>query len=345
MSSKTFFYSVLIVGVIYFMFTVGFPLLLAFVIALLLEPLVQIICEKARLKRLFSSILICTAFTILFLVLSYFAIAKVSKEVSELITTLSASIGNNSSGWQDIVARITGLFSRIDPAFEDNIEQTAITISSSLQRLLVAAANSTINLAKALPGLIVDVVIFFIALYLFSIRLSALKPLLLNFFDPKSHDDINLVLTKLSQALFGFIRVQIVIFISVFLIIYAGFLILGIKYAAALAVFVAIVDILPILGVGSVLIPMSVYMFITGSIYLGIGLLILYVVTIALRHIITTKVMADNVGVGALSALISLYLGFQIAGLPGMFMGPVIVLLFQTLIKVGLIKIKFTFNN
>jgi predicted PurR-regulated permease PerM len=106
---------------------------------------------------------------------------------------------------------------------------------------------------------------------------------------------------------------------------------------------VMFVDIMPILGVGSVLIPWAVYLFIVGDSYTGFGLMLLFIVITVARRVIEPKVIGDSVGIGALSALVSMYVGFKLVGVIGVFIGPLVVIIYSAVRKAGLFQIKIKF--
>src|SRR5690606_40991132 len=103
---------------------------------------------------------------------------------------------------------------------------------------------------------------------------------------------------------------------------------------------VMLVDLLPILGVGSFLVPWAIYQGLVGNWFIAIGLVVLFLVITVVRRIIEPKVLGDAVGISALSALISLYVGFKLVGVIGLFLGPVVVLVYEAMRKEGLLNIK-----
>jgi len=343
MSVKTIFYSALLLGAIYLLFTIGFPFLLAFVIAYLLDPVVEKLRERLKVKQFIASLIVCSVFTIVVVWLGFIIVYIVSREAFELTRSLTYLIRSISFGLEDLTLQYQNLFRSLPPEYQQNFQQLVSTVSEWMQGLLLITANILFNVAKKVPNLFVEFLIFFIATYLFSMRLPKLKPTFLALFHPHSHKSILVVLATLSEAIFGFLRAQLLIFVLIFLVVWLGFVILGIKYATVLAILIAMIDILPILGTGSIMFPMAVYMYLTGNYFLFMALLIHYIFILAFRRVMETKILADSVGIGALSALISMYVGFQIVGVVGLFMGPVTVLLFQTLIKVGIIKIHIDF--
>ena len=81
-----------------------------------------------------------------------------------------------------------------------------------------------------------------------------------------------------------------------FLELYAGFTILRIPMAAPTAFLVAVVDILPVLGTGTVLIPWGLLMLILGDTSLGVGILVLYLIITVVRQSLEPKIIGSQVG-------------------------------------------------
>lgn len=313
--------------------------MLAFITAYLLEPLVEGLSTKTKLKHFWASLIVCSILSVIILWLGFVVVYVVSREAFELTRSLTYLTLNISSGLKDLGLQYQDLFETFSPEYQQYFQQLLDGLTEWTQSLLGSTANILFNVAKKVPNLFVELIVFFIGTCLFSMRLPTLKPAFLALFHPNSHKNVQIVLKTLSDAIFGFLRAQLMIFVLIFFVVWLGFHILGISYPTALALFIAFVDILPILGTGSIMIPMAVYMYLTGNYFLFIGLLIHYAFILAFRRVMETKLLADGVGIGALSALISMYIGFQLIGILGLLMGPLTVLLFQTLVKVGIIKI------
>ncbi|MDG0790253.1 AI-2E family transporter [Cohnella ginsengisoli] len=162
----------------------------------------------------------------------------------------------------------------------------------------------------------------------------------LSIFAEESRSQVAQVMENLRKSIFGFLRAQFVLSLMTYVISFVGLLIIGTGYPLAIALLIVVVDILPILGTGSVLVPWAAYMMLTGDTYTGIGLILLFLVITVVRRIVEPKVLGDAVGIGALPALISLYVGFELVGLVGVFLGPVVVIVYMAARKVGLINLK-----
>ncbi|WP_269745431.1 AI-2E family transporter [Paenibacillus sp. P22] len=78
----------------------------------------------------------------------------------------------------------------------------------------------------------------------------------------------------------------------------------------------------------------------TGQVGTGIGLLVLFLVITVVRRIIEPKILGDSVGIGSISALVSLYVGFKLVGVIGVFIGPLVVIIYMAARKAGLFKLR-----
>lgn len=146
------------------------------------------------------------------------------------------------------------------------------------------------------------------------------------------------VTSGLQQALFGFIRAQFILISITAVIVLTGFLILGIDYAITLALIIGAVDLFPYLGTGLVFVPWILYMFFTGNYFLTIGISIIYGIVIIQRQLMEPKVLSSNIGLDPLATLISLFVGFQILGFLGLILGPVTLVIINTLYQTGVFK-------
>lgn len=343
MSITTLFYTALIILFFYGLFTVGFPFLLAFLLAFLIDPLVRLITKNNKLKRIYAASFVCTGITFLLCGIIYLLVTKVYKEVVALSVNLLKFTRDTYVGMDWDNNQYLDFLHNIPPEYNAALQEVAKTALGAIQNLLSHSVTFFFDLATTIPSILLETIIFFLAFYLISINLPTITGNIMQYFDPSVHSKVKIVLLKLHNTIFGFLRAQLIISALIFLVVLIGFLILGINYPSALALLVTIVDILPILGTGSVLIPMAFYYLFIGKTFLFWGLLIHYLFIFLFRRIIEPKILAQNIGLTALSTLASMYIGFVLVGVIGLFLGPFLVIFYQALVKVGIVdpKIKF----
>ena len=108
-----------------------------------------------------------------------------------------------------------------------------------------------------------------------------------------------------------------------FSLLFIGFLVLKVRYALILSALFALIDFLPVLGVGTLLIPWGAFELIRGNYTLAIGLIVMYAVIAVVRQVTEPKIIGANFGIHPLLTLFSMYLGLSLFGFTGMILGPV----------------------
>ena len=111
------------------------------------------------------------------------------------------------------------------------------------------------------------------------------------------------------------------------------------SYIAVIAIVTAIVDIIPVLGTGTIVLPWAAYSFITGNIGMGIGLMVLYITVTVIRQIVEPKLVAGQLGLPPFVTLIAMYLGLKIFGVLGVFILPIIAIMVKLLNDEGIIDL------
>ena len=136
---------------------------------------------------------------------------------------------------------------------------------------------------------------------------------------------------KLKQAALRVLKGYLMTVGITFIQLYVGLLILKTEYAFTLAGIIALVDILPVIGVGTVLIPWGIFKLVAGAYYQGFGLLIIFAVVSVVREIIEPKIIGKSLGLHPLMTLFSMYIGLELCGFLGMISFPALVIVAKTL--------------
>ena len=105
--------------------------------------------------------------------------------------------------------------------------------------------------------------------------------------------------------------------------LFVGFLLLGAPNPLLLASMIALVDLLPVIGTGTVLVPMGVISLLTGNYYFGVGVLILYGIVVVVHNILEPKLISRNTGLNPVLMLAAIYLGLRFFGVFGMIALPI----------------------
>ena len=143
----------------------------------------------------------------------------------------------------------------------------------------------------------------------------------------------------LESCLFKIIKSYAIIIMITFSELCLGLWALRVEKFWHIAAIIAVLDILPILGSGTILIPWALFTLLSQNYILGMGLLIVYAIITIIRNIIEPKIVGTQLGLHPVVTLATMFFGLSMFGLPGMILSLITVLLFQFLNKSGKIKI------
>ena len=118
-----------------------------------------------------------------------------------------------------------------------------------------------------------------------------------------------------------------------------AFLIFDIQPSIPLALMISLVDILPILGIGTIMIPWGIICLLTGDITLASIIFSIYAVITVIRQIVEPKIVGKNIGLPPIITLPAMFIGMSLFGIKGLFISPMIVTIVYDLNKNGLIKL------
>lgn len=138
-------------------------------------------------------------------------------------------------------------------------------------------------------------------------------------------------LRRVRSALGGWLKAQGKLALVTAGILAAGFLLLRIPYGVLWAVPVALVDAIPMLGTGVILIPWALVVFLQGKTMLGVGLLLLCAATMIVRRVLEPKLVGQQLGLDPLVTLVFLYMGYRFWGFTGMILSPLLAAAVKTL--------------
>ncbi len=179
----------------------------------------------------------------------------------------------------------------------------------------------------ALPTVLLVTLITVIAGFYFSIDGDRIFSALTEHLPDRVRTRLPLWRARLRRVSWKYLRAYLLLWGLTVVELFIGFAILRLDYAFLLALVIAFVDLLPIFGVGTVLIPWAVVALLQQNYFLGFGLFILYGVALILRQIIEPHLLGQSLGLHPLLTLFATYAGWQLFGFFGMLLAPFVALL------------------
>ncbi len=335
-------YTLIVLALLYYISPHFVPFLTALVLAILFEPVVSKLHLLLKGKRIIA---VTANYLIVLLVaggLTILGSTKIVIQFTALLRQMPEYAENLGRSLESIVLRAQEIFEDVPVEIIQSI-QTTIGEAVNLGNQISTGTGFLVGTAKAVPDIFVLVIVTLVSFYLFSLQLPDLKQSFLRLFTDRAREKVRIILDDINHAIVGFVRAQLIISLITYLFIVAGLLILDIRYALALALLIVLVDILPILGTGFVMLPWSAFLFMTGDSFTAVGIIVLYLLIIVLRRIIEPKILGQNIGLSPLTTIISMYVGFKVIGLGGIFLGPAVCIIFKAMRKAGFFQHKIDF--
>ena len=134
----------------------------------------------------------------------------------------------------------------------------------------------------------------------------------------------------------GWLSAQLKLSVIAFGALLVGFWLLRVPYGILWAAVIAVVDLLPVLGCGTVLVPWSLICLLQGQQLRGLGLLGLYGVVWLLRSVLEPKLLGKELGLDPLVTLLAVYAGYRLLGLTGMLLAPILAVAVVKLAEQGM---------
>lgn len=364
------FYALIIAAYYLFMkyaFGVVAPFIIAFGIAMFLQKPVRAISKKTKIKKniiaAVAVLLIIAILASLLVLVGYRIVVEFRGLGGYLLDKLNnlPALVQSAEGW--IISHISFL--------PDSIEKTAVdAIGDFADKLLLLLAGQKTSLgeagldagsldlslittplggllstAKQIPAILTATLISIIACFFLTCDYDNFTNMIKK--NVSEEHERSLVKTK---KLFGDILGKMVKSYSTIILITFCEVAIGLNilkligvydggYIIAISIVTAFVDIFPVLGTGTIMIPWAIFSLFSGNIGLAIGLIVMYALISVIRQIIEPKLVSMNVGIHPVITLMGMYLGLQLFGVLGIFILPITFFLVKALNDEGIIHL------
>lgn len=304
------------------------PIIIGFLIACLLNPFVRKI-EKLFKKRGYSTIVAVSIILVIFILSCIGIFQLLSYEISSIINVLPNEIDNLI----DTIKNITNTIIEKIP-FQVNIPDVLSKLNIS--KYITSITSGMVDIGKKIPDLLVKGIFMLLFTFFFMLNMEKIQLSIKNRL-PKNFSMRN-VLQELKKICFGYFLAQGKLFLIMSIILLISFIILGIEYAFLFALLTAFLDLLPIFGTGTILIPYAIIEIIYKDYRVAIGLIVIYIVTQFVRRILEPKILGETIGLSTFMSVLCLFIGYQFFGAFGLILGIPCGVIIKYIYELGLLK-------
>jgi len=312
-----------------------FPFLLGSALALTAEPMVAFLSRK--LPRGLSSGLGVTA-ALCFIVLAFLLVlALLLRELGYLAAMIPNLEEAANSGIRTLSGWLLGLISRLPSGIGDILSRNVTEFFSGSSAMLDDAFRYVLSLTGGVLRHVPDSALVLgtsiLSGYMISGKMPAIRRWLRNRIPRERIQKWLASARRVKEAIFGWLKAQLKLMGITWIILTLGFVLLRVPYAPLWAAAVSLVDAFPVLGTGTVLLPWALIVILQGNVPMGIGLLGTYATISLARSILEPRLLGSHLGLDPLATLAALYAGYQLWGLGGMLLSPMIAVLALQLIR------------
>lgn len=317
------------------------PFLIAWLIATPIATLSKASERRLGGKRRSWAIFYALFFWAAFIIVCVLLIGKISKETADIIAYIAAhreEIGEKISSSANAIIELPAklpLLNSLD--IEGLEEQMGEFIGAALQNI---AQKGTELLASGVGRVVVGAPKFFISFLVCavaSVYIAVDRERIINYFasllNEETRKSAKGFFHRVGRGVRGYARAYGWLLVITFLELYMGFLVLGVKYAFVLAIFIAFFDLLPMFSSAVVLVPWGIIMLIGESYGVGVGFIVLSLIITIVRQIAEPRLIGKGLGIHPLASLVSIYIGFRLFGFFGMLLAPVSVLVLREILQ------------
>ena len=312
------------------------PFVVGFVISLVVNPIVKFLDKKLRIKRtyglLFLTAAVVGAVTFGCYALGTMLVVETKEFIAEIPAMYQATkqeLSAATAQFQSLLVMLPGMQEFDFAALESSL--TAF-ISQTVDGLFTAETFSKIG---SLADLLVSVIMGILATYFFVVDREKMVHSIKQHLPKGFYDNVVKVYAEILRSVVGYFKAQFQIMGVIFIIVAVGLFILDIKRAWLIGLGIAVLDLLPVFGTGTVLLPWAVINLFSGDWMAAFGMLVIYVIALVVHQMLQPKLVGDAIGLNVFATLVYMYIGYKVQGVIGMMIAVPIGMVLESFYRAG----------
>lgn len=319
------------------------PFLIAYIISIIIDPIIKFVNKKAHFSRKVSSIIVLATMFSIIAALLVWGIVRLVAETTNLLEGLNIYLEKTLNFISDKISSFDftkyKVSNNVINIFEDTTTDYLNTITKYLKELL----TKILNYITSLPNMLINTIITILATYFITSDKFYILDRMEHHLSKKMVGKITKHAKEITSSLGGYLKAEIILSIITFMVVLTGlniFYLIGmnVDYPILMAIVIGFVDALPILGAGSVMIPWSIILFINSNNSLAFSVIGLYIFIVVLKQLLEPKLVSNNIGIHPIFTLIAMYTGFKLIGIIGLLIGPIVLIIVKNIFAEALDK-------
>ena len=309
------------------------PFLIAFIIALMIEPAIKALIKKTKMTRKACSIIIFViVFSIIIGCLVWGIISLVS-ESTNLLQMLNLYIDRAYTQIQDAIGKLNITRVSVSKNMLSLTQDASKEMLLKVSKWLTVFLNKLIDIVTSIPTIAIYIVITILALYFICTDRIYMLDFMEQHVPSKWLQKLGKHIREITINLGGYLKAQAILILVSFVISVIGLYIfkivgMNVKYPLLIALAIGFVDALPI----SVMVPWAVIEALNGDLKLGVAIIVLWIIMSLVRQVLEPKIVSGRIGIHPIFTLIAMYTGFKVIGVMGMIVGPIALIIIKSIL-------------
>lgn len=322
------YYPTILGDVFGFLGIVVFPFAFAWIAAIFTRPMVNWLHLKLHFPKTLAvlvTMLVCLAvfgglITALVLV------------VIDVVGDLRIYFSDQNNSVSLLITQIQEIYNRLNMDFEQ-LQQWFVRIGEAASGLASQGFGYAVDFVKATPTALLLILVTVVAIFYWCRDEEKIKRVLAAPFPKRKRALFLDAYDTVSDVIGNYLRAQLLLVTVSITVCLVGLMILRVPNAIPMGLLAGGLDVIPMLGPGTVLVPWAIWCLLTGNFFRGIGLAIIFGAVILIRNLIEPKILGDRIGLHPLAALASLFVGMKLFGVVGLIIGPISVAVFMVVYR------------
>jgi len=294
------------------------PFVIGWLISCIANPIVCWLEKKARFEKKIGSAIIIVVVLGVVIGLLYLIIALLVKEIGSWIFSLPDLMKEMSHEMDKIGENLSGILNMLPKSIRSSWNSITGSVGSAIGKWVGDLGEPTVtmagNVAKQVPTIIIGIFVTILSAYFFVADRDTVVTWVKKVTPKAIYKRLSVAMTSFKQAVGGYFLAQFKIMLIICAILLVGLSLLKVEYAIVLSILIGFLDFLPFFGTGTAFIPWSIYTVLTGDYMKALFLVIIYVITQVVHHMIQPKLVGDEVGLNPLPTLLFIYIGYRMGG-------------------------------
>lgn len=323
------------------------PFIIAIFVSTCIEPLVKIFNKKLKLNRKLSCIISLLLIITIFGGIIGFGITKIVLESKNLIENSNEYFSDMYNNSMEMINKVEQGNTILPKESVDILKESTSGIIDALKGIAINFGKVVLSSITSIPTVITYIVITVLAIIFTCLDRQYVINKIKSQVPKKWYEKVVQIWNEMCSVTWNYVKAETKLSFICFILVCIGLAImdivgLDIKFPALMAVIIGFVDLLPLFGAGTVMLPWAAYLVFTGNIPLAVAIISLWGVWAILKQFIEPKMVSKQIGMHPVFTLLGMYTGFRLMGVLGLMIGPIVFLIigniFNELLKKGVLK-------